>query len=107
MYVLVNQVGSVGMFHSKGDRNGASVSIFFPQVDRKVPVSKLNELPVMQRLNNKYCLFAYAIDGEDIIDRLRPGDIIDSVTVEPGTWKLYQPDPDGRYEVIPAETTSS
>jgi hypothetical protein len=100
------QVGSVGMFHSKGDRNGASVSIFFPQVDGKVPVSKLNELPVIQRLNNKYSLFAYVIDGENIINRLRPGDILDSVAVEPGTWTLYQPDPDGRYEVIPAETST-
>ena len=94
------------MFHSKGDRNGASVSFFFPQVDRKVPVSKLNELPVIQRLNNKYSLFAYAIDGEEVISRLRPGDVIDSVVVEPGIWKLYQPDPDGRYEVIPTETSN-
>ena len=95
------------MFHSKGDRNGASASIFFPKFDRQLSSSALDSLPVVQRLNNKYSLFAYVIEGEDLLEELSPGDLIDSAVVEEGMWMLYQPDPDGRYEVIPADSNSS
>lgn len=90
------------MFHSKGDRNGASASIFFPRFNRTMSIVEVDGLPVVQRLNNKYSLFAYVIAGEEVVEQLQTGDIVSSISVQDGLWSLVQPDPEGRYEVIPA-----
>jgi cyclophilin family peptidyl-prolyl cis-trans isomerase len=100
------------MFHAKGDRNGASASLFLPRfsnqrlgvvaekVGEGVPEGGVDVEGVLKRLDNKYALFAYVVDGFEVINQLLPGDLISTVNIEKGMWKLIQPDLEGRYEVL-------
>lgn len=76
------------MLHDKGDRNGASSSIFWLPLDRSKSVQELHNSAIVQRLDSKYCLFAYVIEGNDILQQLRPGDLLVSAKVEEGVWQL-------------------
>eukprot|EP01038_Epipyxis_sp_PR26KG_P006847 gene6847-9374_t len=98
--------GAIGMYHEKGDRNGASSSIFWTRLKREdgQNLMDLHKLAAIQRLNNKYSLFAYVISGNDVLDRLRPGDIITNAVVEDGAWKLFSLDEEGKSEMISVES---
>lgn len=77
------------MYHDKGDRNGASSNFFFTPLNyTSTNVYQLNQLPIIQQLNSKYSLFAYVIEGYEVLDNLKPGDIIQSTVVEDGFWDL-------------------
>ncbi len=55
-------------------------------------VRELHRQPAVQRLNDRFSLFAYAIEGLDVMDRLREGDILLRARVEDGVWSLSQPE---------------
>ena len=74
------------------DGNGASASFFWVQPDRSVSISERHQLPVMQWVDGRYSLFAYAIEGLDVLEKLRDGDILLRTQVEDGVWKLVAPD---------------
>ena len=44
--------------------------------DRSLYPTERNELPTIQRLNNRYSLFAHVIEGNDVLELLRPGDVL-------------------------------
>lgn len=88
------------MYHGVDDGNGASTSFFWLPLDRSKSLQQLHQSPVIQRLNNKYTLFAYVVEGNDILQQLQPGDILDNARVEEGVWKLIQPDSFGMNKIV-------
>lgn len=62
------------------------------QPDRSLSISERHQLPVMQWLDSRYSLFAYAIEGLDVLEKLRDGDVLLRTQVEDGVWKLEAPD---------------
>ena len=83
--------GAVGMFHPRGDGNGASTAFFVLPPEPSVSVIERDSLPQFQRLENRYSLFAYCIDGNDLLQLLTAGDVLASARVEPGLWELIPP----------------
>ena len=83
--------GAVGMFHPRGDGNGASIGFFVLPPDPALSVIERDALPAFQRLENRYSLFAYCIDGNDVLQQLTDGDVLASCRVEPGMWDLLPP----------------
>ena len=73
-----DQYGSIGMMHSIGDGvgDGASRSFFWCPPDRSRSVTERDASPAIQRMNNRYSLFAHVIEGNDILELLQPGDVL-------------------------------
>jgi cyclophilin family peptidyl-prolyl cis-trans isomerase len=83
--------GGIGMWHGPGDQNGASTAIFSAKLDRvAVRPTAMDKLPLLQRLDNRFSLFAYAVDGIEVLDQLEQGDILVSAMVEDGPWALVR-----------------
>lgn len=80
------------MIHDLSDANSASSGFFWLQPDKSMSVSERHMLPSIQRLNDRYALFAYAIEGLDVLEKLRPGDTLVKAKVEEGAWRLLLPD---------------
>ena len=69
-----------------GSGRGARVSAdssssFFwvrPDRSRAVPMSvgERHASPAVNRLNNRFSLFAHVVEGNDVLELLRPGDIL-------------------------------
>lgn len=83
--------GALGMFHPRGDGNGASTGFFVLPPDPALSVIERDALAAFQRLENRYSLFAYCIDGNDVLQQLTDGDVLASCRVEPGMWELLPP----------------
>jgi hypothetical protein len=79
------------MYHSKGDNNGASTAFFWIPADSSQTLLERNSKILFSTLNNQFSLFAYAIEGNDVLESLRPGDVLISADVEDGVWKLEEP----------------
>eukprot|EP00981_Chlorochromonas_danica_P001830 scaffold386_cov174-Ochromonas_danica.AAC.4 len=81
--------GAIGMHHELGDGNGASGAFFFLPADRaQYRVGQLHALPAIQRLNNRFSLFAYAVEGIDALQQLQAGDVLVRTEVLEGAWRL-------------------
>lgn len=77
------------MYHELGDGNGASGAFFCLPADRtRYRVGQLHELPAIQRLNNRFSLFAYAVEGIDALQQLQAGDFLVRTEVLEGAWRL-------------------
>ena len=80
------------MFHNQGDGNGASSAFFWMPADRSQSVAERQASSLTQELNNHYSIFAYAIEGNDVLEALNESDILKEVTVEDGPWRLVSDD---------------
>ena len=83
--------GAIGMMHGVGDENGASQGFFWVQVDRSMSVSERHQSPVISKMNNRFSLFAHVVEGNDVMDLLRPGDMLVHADVKDeslGTYNL-------------------
>ena len=56
--------------------DGASSSFFWCPPDRSRSVTERDSSPAIQRMNNRYSLFAHVVKGNDILELLQPGDIL-------------------------------
>jgi cyclophilin family peptidyl-prolyl cis-trans isomerase len=80
------------MYHDKGDGNGASTAFFWLKQDRAgTNINDIHNQKVIQRLNTRYSLFGYVVEGNDILEQLREDDILVEAQVQPGAWKLVEP----------------
>jgi cyclophilin family peptidyl-prolyl cis-trans isomerase len=61
---------------SLSDGNGASSCFFWVQPDKSQSPAERNSIPAIQRLNSRYSLFAHVVEGNDVLDLLRPGDVL-------------------------------
>lgn len=102
VFVSLLQLGAIGMFHPRDFPDDASSSIFWLPLARKpgFNTNKLNAQPLVQRMNNKFSLFAYVVDGGEVLRQLLPGDVITSVKVEEGVWRLEGPRRPAEYSVV-------
>jgi hypothetical protein len=82
------------MYHGKGDLNGASSSVFWLPYDHRLrafnaTTSSLGSSTtgssdaVLRAVNRQFSLFAYVVDGADVLPLLRPGDIVLRTTILP------------------------
>ena len=97
--------GAIGMMHGVGDENGASQGFFWVQVDRSLSVSERHQSTVISKMNNRFSLFAHVVEGNDIMDLLRPGDMLVHADVKDeslGTYTLLS-GRDVETSVIPFE----
>jgi hypothetical protein len=72
------------MMHSLGDENGASSSFFWVQPNRALSVSERHSSSIISKMNNRFSLFAHVVEGNDVMDLLRPGDVLLSADVKEG-----------------------
>ena len=93
--------GSIGMMPSIGDGFGDSLvsnvgSFFWVPPDRSLRVTEREALPAMRRLSGRCSLFAHVVEGNDVLELLRPGDVLLTAEVkdEEGSWRLQRPPPD-------------
>jgi peptidylprolyl isomerase len=84
--------GAVGMLHDNGDRNGASASFFcIPKGSSGAAWEELRQNPILnEKLNQRFSLFAYIVQGRDVLERLRAGDVLKKVDVLDGPWQLVK-----------------
>lgn len=88
------------MYHSPQDSNGASSTFFWVRPDPTLTVSERHALPVIKRLNDRYALFAYAIEGLDVLEKLKVGDVLVSTRIEEGAWRLELPNEESEVAVV-------
>ena len=97
--------GAIGMMHGVGDENGASQGFFWVQVDRSLSVSERHQSTVISKMNNRFSLFAHVVEGNDVMDLLRPGDMLVHADVRDeslGTYTLLSAEEEST-SVIPFE----
>eukprot|EP01041_Mallomonas_annulata_P007048 gene7048-14342_t len=92
--------GAVGMYHDEMDTNSASSAFFFLLPNNTVSPTVRNQEPIISRLDNRYALFAYIVNGVDLIESFKPGDVLSSANVEAGVWDLIRP---GKTPLTPPE----
>lgn len=81
--------GAIGMYHATGDGNGASSSIFWPNWDIKLSSSDRAAQTVLNKMNKRFALFAFVIEGEiEVMRKLRSGDFIKTMDIVDGAWSL-------------------
>jgi cyclophilin family peptidyl-prolyl cis-trans isomerase len=73
-----------------GDGNGGTGSFFWIPIDRTKTATERNADSVFQQLNNEYSLFGHVIEGNDVMERLKLGDILLNATIEDGIWRLEE-----------------
>ena len=85
--------GAIGMYHAPQDGDGASSSFFYvspsPQSE-DLNLFERHTSPAIDRLNNYYSLFAYVIEGIDVLEQLKEGDVLVSTIIEDNAWELEQ-----------------
>jgi peptidylprolyl isomerase len=77
--------GALVMARPESDDNGASSQIFFFLFDPELTPAGRN------LLDGRYSVFGYLTEGREILDKLKAGDKIESVTVVQGGENLVQP----------------
>ena len=85
--------GALAMYHSETDTNGGSVSFFFLSpsgFNISSSGSTVGYYPpdLISRVNNRYAVFAYVLDGLEWLPQLEAGDSITAVEVLEGFWEL-------------------
>jgi hypothetical protein len=79
------------MYHGKGDLDGASASVFWLPYDHRRRCfnstspsgggtsdtsGSTAEDAVLRQVNRQFSLFAYVVEGAEVLPLLRPGDIV-------------------------------
>ncbi|MEN9258332.1 MAG: peptidylprolyl isomerase [Gloeomargarita sp. GMQP_bins_120] len=79
--------GTLAMARSESDPNSASSQFFFLRFE--------NELtpPGINLLDGRYAVFGYLIDGEDVLEKIRPGDEIQTIEILDGAEHLVNATP--------------
>jgi peptidylprolyl isomerase len=77
--------GALVMARPESDDNGASSQIFFFLFDPELTPAGRN------LLDGRYSVFGYLTKGQEVLDKLKAGDKIESVTVVQGGENLVQP----------------
>jgi len=77
--------GALVMARPENDDNGASSQIFFFLFDSELTPAGRN------LLDGRYAVFGYLTKGQEVLDKLKAGDKIESVTVVQGGENLVQP----------------
>ncbi|MGB3616182.1 MAG: peptidylprolyl isomerase [Elainellaceae cyanobacterium] len=77
--------GTLAMARPDNDPNGASSQFFFLRFESELTPAGIN------LLDGRYAVFGYVIENEQVLDKLRVGDLIQSITVVDGAEKLVQP----------------
>ncbi|MGF1512301.1 MAG: peptidylprolyl isomerase [Elainellaceae cyanobacterium] len=77
--------GTLAMARPDSDPNGGSSQFFFLRFESELTPAGIN------LLDGRYAVFGYVIENEDVLDRLRVGDRIQSITVLDGAENLVQP----------------
>ncbi|MFO0140427.1 MAG: peptidylprolyl isomerase [Aphanizomenon sp.] len=77
--------GALVLARPESDDNGASSQIFFFLFDPELTPAGRN------LLDGRYSVFGYLTEGREILDKLKAGDKIESVTVVQGGENLVQP----------------
>ena len=67
------------MYHPIENPNGGSSSLFWLPVDHNNRTA--SNRAVLQTLSNQYSIFAYVVEGIEVLPLLRTGDLIVSTTV--------------------------
>lgn len=80
--------GAIGMWHPQNELSGASAAFFSIPFDSSQSVTRRTAELSMSRLNQKYSLFAYCVDGNDVLSNLQAGDVLVRTSVEPGLYNL-------------------
>ena len=81
--------GAIGMYHATGDINGASAPFFWTNWPKSLSTRQRSKLQVLEKMNRRFSIFAYVIEGEDqVMRRLQPGDIVKSISLQDGAWRL-------------------
>ena len=80
--------GAVGLWHDQKDVNGGSPAFFTVPFARDIRIGDRDRGDTMQRLNNKYSLFAFCVDGNDVLLNLKEGDVLVRAEVERGVYSL-------------------
>jgi len=83
-------LGAIGLNHQVGDPNGGSAGFFWVRTKKDSSLSEIHSSSNIQRLNSRYTLFAHIIEGLEVFQQLKPGDILSSVEVEDGLWSLLR-----------------
>tara|TARA_A100001015_G_scaffold166138_1_gene184657 strand:- start:372 stop:2021 length:1650 start_codon:yes stop_codon:yes gene_type:complete len=86
--------GALAMLHQLGDRNGASASFFTPRP--AVPLSS----QLLERLDKRFAVFAFVVQGLDVLPELREDDVLIKAEVEPGPWQLIRLSRNSDYDGI-------
>lgn len=77
--------GAVAMARPGTDPNGGSSQFFFFLFDPELTPAGRN------LLDGRYSVFGYVVDGKDVLEQLKAGDVIESAKVVDGTENLVEP----------------
>lgn len=77
--------GAMAMGHPDIDPNGGSSQFFFLRFDTELTPPGFNVL------DGRYTVFGYLVEGEDVLEDLEKGDIIESAEVISGADNLVRP----------------
>ncbi|MEY3255608.1 MAG: hypothetical protein RLZZ29_739 [Cyanobacteriota bacterium] len=77
--------GALAMARPEGDPDGGSSQIFFFLFEPELTPAGRN------LLDGRYAVFGYLVEGKDILDKLKAGDIIESAQVIQGIENLVEP----------------
>ncbi|HEY9637807.1 MAG TPA: peptidylprolyl isomerase [Coleofasciculaceae cyanobacterium] len=85
--------GAVAMARPGGDPNGGSSQFFFFLFEPELTPAGLN------LLDGRYTVFGYLVEGKEVLEKLKEGDVIESAKVVKGTENLVEPQvADSAYE---------
>ncbi|NLQ04842.1 peptidylprolyl isomerase [Cylindrospermopsis raciborskii] len=77
--------GALAMARPEGDPDGGSSQIFFFLFEPELTPAGRN------LLDGRYAVFGYLVEGKEILDKLKAGDIIESAQVIQGIENLVEP----------------
>ncbi|MGF1537254.1 MAG: peptidylprolyl isomerase [Elainellaceae cyanobacterium] len=77
--------GTLAMARPDSDPNGGSSQFFFLRFESELTPAGIN------LLDGRYAVFGYVVENEEVLDKLRVGDRIQSITVVDGAEHLVQP----------------
>lgn len=77
--------GTVAMARPEGEPNGGSSQFFFFLFEPELTPAGLN------LLDGRYAVFGYVVEGNEVLEKLKQGDVIESAKVIDGAENLVQP----------------
>lgn len=77
--------GAIALARPGSDPNGGSSQFFFFKFDTEVTP------PGYNLMDGRYAVFGYVVEGKDVLEQLKEGDVIESVKVVKGAENLVQP----------------
>lgn len=76
-------IGAIAFNHKVGDPNGSQGNFFLLRNKYQFKSTE-----AIARLDSRYSIFAYVIDGLDLLQTLQPGDIIVNAKVREGFYSM-------------------